>query len=1739
MNAAQLPGEPLSGTVPPTLPALFTAQADRTPDAAAVLDGPRTLTYRDLARAAERTARFLRSQGVGPGSLVGVCLPRGAELIAALLGVWQAGAAYLPLDVGHPHERLRSLITQAGADLVVTTGALRGPLGEDGPRAVTTEELSAADEGAEAGPADTVTVDPSSLAYTIFTSGSTGAPKGVQITHEGIAGRIAWAVRAQRIAAGDRVLFKTSVGFDAAGWEIFAPLVSGASVVIAPDGTEKDAAALLTAVAAGGVTVLQVVPSVLRLLVEEPSWEGCGALRLLCSAGEPLHAELVQRVRALTGLAVEVWNTYGPTECSIDVTAHRADPAQTAGPVPIGRPLTGMRVLVLAADGSLAPKGVTGELYAGGAGVARGYAGRPDLTAERFVPDPYGPPGARLYRTGDLVRWNAAGLLEYQGRADGQLKVNGVRIEPGEIEAQLTSHPEVIGAAVVAFRPDGEEHRIGAAVTTRGELTPSDLRRFLRTRLPDSHVPSLFRTFDELPLTPNGKIDRKALAAALEEGDDLTGQGAYVAPRNAAEEKVAEVWATLLGREKISATDDFFALGGTSLQLTRLAARLRATGVTLSMRGLFSATTVAAQAELLGAQDGDSAPIPAVDRAGRLPLSSGQRRLWFLDRMNPGSREWVAPLILRLPAATTPDELGSALTALGGRHEALRTRYADEGGEPRQVIGAAHPVELRVVDTGREQLAERFEEQFARGFDLATGPLWRALLARIPGEDHVLLVTLHHIACDGWSTVVLERELQELCAAAREGREPQLPPVAVQYADYAAWQAGRQTEEFVAGELAHWSAALDGIAPLDLPADRPRPAERDPRGAVVPVRVEPELAAAVEELSRRNAATPFMTLLTAFATVLARQTGRWDVPVGTPVAGRTRQELSGTVGFFLNSLVVRCGLGAELSFEEALGRVRAAATAAFAHQELPFDRLVDEVQPERDLSRTPLYQVAFDMHSEGVTSIATDAADLRAFAEAWTVAKTDLSVFIGRSADGSLEGVLEYAVSLFDEATVVRVREQFIRLLEEVTVDPSARLAEVPLLSDAEQRLIRTEWNASAADFGDATVCARFEEQAARTPEAPAIGFAGDVVTYAQLDARANQIAHHLRASGVGPGAVVGVLLDRGPNLVASLLGVWKAGAAYVPIDPSYPAERIASMLDSAGAATALTHSAYADRFGDGVDLVLVDLHGSAIDARPRTALPRTDDGDALAYVIFTSGSTGRPKGVAVTHRGLANHVAWAARDLASRGTRGAPLFSSVAFDLVVPNLWAPLVTGQRVHTIAQDTDTADLARELVAAGPFSFIKLTPGHLEVLAARLTADEAAHLAPVLVVAGEALTRTTVERWRALAPDTDLVNEYGPTEASVGTCVFPVPSGESGEVMPIGRPLPNMTMYVLDARLALAPIGVPGELYVGGTGVARGYAGRPDLTAERFVPDPYGPAGARLYRTGDLARTRPDGAVEFLGRLDDQVKIRGYRIEPGEIQTVVAEHPAVREAVVVARQTPAGDQQLVAYYVPREDADVTPAEDLTAHCAARLPPYMHPDHYVPLAEIPLNANGKTDRRALPSPDASDAAAPAGRIAPRTPTEERIAEIWTELLSVEPGVTDSFFHSGGNSILAIRLISRIQEEFDIDFTVRAVFEGPTVAQLAVAVEDAVRAEIEAGLDEEELPVPSGPEDLDDPSESEDPSGLADPSDPEDLVDPDDPSGFSGRPAGLDEPSGLAAPSALPSQAINGLAPVKEFTA
>ncbi|MCX5375326.1 non-ribosomal peptide synthetase [Streptomyces sp. NBC_00091] len=1634
-----------------TLAEVVARRAAWTPDATAVLtaDGA-AHTYADLDARARRLAELLRRRGVVRESLVGVHLHRGLDLVVTLLAVWKAGAAYVPLEPSLPAERLEWMAGDADLTLLVTATATGDTL-----FGVPAVGLAEQRETLAALPADApdTYAEPDGVAYAVYTSGSTGRPKGVLVTHEGIANRVQWSVREHGIAAGDRVLQKTTTGFDAAAWEVFAPLVSGATLVLAPVGAERDPAALVASAAEHDVTVLQVVPSVLRLLVDEPGWQDITTLRLLFSAGEPLHAELCRRALARTGSdGLHIWNTYGPTECSIDITAQPYDTEQASGPVPIGRPLDGMRVLVLDGNGRPVPVGVPGELYAAGAGVARGYLGRPGLTAERFVPDPYGPPGSRLYRTGDLVRWRTDRTLEYRGRADDQVKVNGVRIEPGEVASALLEHPQTEAAVVVAAPAPGGGHRLVAYTVTADGRAPQDWRGFLAARLPAALVPAQLIPLTGLPLTANGKVDRGALPDPAPELH--AGPADRVAPRTEEERAVAQVWTRLLGVAEPAVHDDFFQLGGTSLVLTRLAAGLRElSGGEIELAALFTASTLEAQARLLAEASADR-PIVSVPRDGVLPLSFGQQRLSFLDQLNPGGSEWVSPLLITLPEGARTEHVQQALDLLEARHEALRTRFPADAAERGPRIAEPAAVALTETTIARSGLGDLLADRFAQGFDLADGPLWRAALVRFEDGAPLLVVTIHHIACDGWSSVILEREFTELHTRLAAGLAPQLPEPTHGYVDYAAWQRGRLTDERLAADLAHWREALAGHTPLALPTDHRRPAERDHHGAVVPLTIPASVARPLTELGRTHGATLFMTLLTAFATLLARHSGEHDVVVGTPVVGRTRPETENLVGFFLNSLPLRCDLSGGLTFAEALDRVRATTLEAFAHQELPFDRLVEEVQEGRDPSRTPVYQAAFDLLDAELTTAGVDFTDLADLAGSWRIAKTDLSLFLRPRHDGAVAGVLEFATSLFETATVERLAGRLLRLIEQAVQAPDTRLADFDLLTAGERHRQLVEWNEGAgqtvADPADVTVLELFEARAAQDPGAIALTGAREM-TFGALDGAANQLAHRLRGSAASTESVVGVLLDRGPEQLTAFLAAWKTGGGYLPLDPEHPAERIAAMLADAGAGVLVTSAEHGARLAPVFpgELVVVDRDHDLLGALPTSPPPRRLDPRATAYVIFTSGSTGRPKGVRVEHRGLANHVAWAARDLAARGSGGAALFSSTAFDLVVPNLYAALVAGQPLHLLPADLDLAHLGAALTAHAPYSFLKLTPGHLEILSQQLTDEQAAGLAEVVLVAGEAFPGEAASRWLTLLGPGRLVNEYGPTECSVGTCVHPVDAPVEGTV-PIGRPLPGLSMYVLDGELRPVPLGAVGELYVGGTGVGRGYTGRPALTAERFLPDPYGAPGDRFYRSGDLARQLPDGTVEFLGRIDHQIKIRGHRIEPGEIEAVLTAHPAVREAVVLAGRA------LTAYAVPADGSRLPDSAELTAHCARTLPEYMIPSAFAELTAIPLTANGKLDRAALPDP-AADAGQAKERTAPRDIVEERIAAIWTGLLGAEPDMDEDFFTGGGNSILGIRLISGIQNEFQVALPLRALFEGPTVARLARAVEAQVQAELD----------------------------------------------------------------------------------
>ncbi|WP_345218300.1 amino acid adenylation domain-containing protein [Streptomyces cremeus] len=1452
---------------------------------------------------------------------------------------------------------------------------------------------------------------------------------------------------------------------------------------------ERDPAALLRAVADTGATVLQVVPSVLRLLVEQPGWADCGALRLLLSAGEPLDAALCARVREL--LPVEIWNTYGPTECSVDATAHRYDPLQRAGTVPIGRPLDGMRAHVVDADGNLVPDNVPGELLIGGPGVARGYAGRPALTAERFVPDPFGPPGSRAYRTGDLVRPGRDGVLRFVGRADDQIKINGVRIEPAEVTAALLRDPRTAAAHVLAERGDDGRYRLVAHVVAAPGSAPTvaELRHRLGALLPPVMIPAAFVQLAALPLTENGKVDRSALPAA--QNGHGTGR-THAPPRTPAEHLVAETWAELLGTEAagvrtgpgtppalIGVDDDFFALGGHSLLLARLAARLtERSGVPVAVHALFGSLRLADQAALIdsGGSGADVPPpvLPSDRTAGPvpgLPLSYGQRRLWFLEQLNPRSPEYVLPVVVPLGRRAEPGALRAALGDLAARHEILRTRYAGHEGELRQLVAppgdTAVPDGFEVLEGPAEKVADAVGARIRQGFSLDAGAPWRALLLRDAGPEatDVLMLLLHHIAADGQSVPVLRDDLLTLYGARARGGAAVLPELPVQYADFAAWQHawldGLRTES----ELAHWRGKLAGATYLSLPVDRPRPAVRDARGAVVGFRVPAEVAAPVVAAGRLRGASEFMSLFAFFAVLAGRFGNTDDVMVGAPVAGRARPELDGLVGFFVNTLVLRTDLSGDPTTGELLDRVRAGALDAFAHQHLPFERLVDDLAPERDLSRTPLVSVLFDV--TGVEGVAGGARELELderFAGVWQAAKFDQTWTLRAAPDGSYDGTVEYATALFREETVRAATRCFVHLLRG-GADMDLPLSALDLLPPDEHAALLAR---DPRPEPVRTVPERIAEQAARTPGAVAVTDArGGSLTYRALLEGAGRLAHRLRAAGIGEGDVLGLALPRGCGLLVGALGAWQAGAAFLPLDPAHPEQRLAGQCTDAGAVAVLTDGAFPAGGAAGLPVLDVVADAALIEAQPAAAPVVRRRGEDAAYVVFTSGSTGRPKGVVVGHEAFANRIAWTVSGQGLDASDRVLHKTRFGFDAAGLELFAPLVAGGTVVMAAPDAER-DPAALLHAAseGAVTVLQLVPSVLRVLLELPDWPPLPALRQVWL-AGEPLDAEGVVRLRERAR-VQVWNTYGPTECAVDVTAHPVSAGQRAGRVPIGRALPNLRLRLLDRAGRLAPDGVPGELLVGGTGLARGYAGRPDLTAERFVPDPYGPPGARLYRTGDLVRRRADGELEFTGRMDDQVKVNGVRIEPGEVEAALASHPGVREAVVSARELASGGHTLIAYYLPAsggsggEPGPEPASAELARHCRTVLPAALVPGAFVRLDAFPLNPNGKLDRAALPEPAAVGAS--EERTPPSGPLEEALAAVFGELLDVpEPGAHAGFFALGGNSLLAIRLISAVQREFDVELPLRAVFEGPTVAQLAAAVESAIRAEVDALSDDE----------------------------------------------------------------------------
>jgi amino acid adenylation domain-containing protein len=1646
---------------------LVEAQAALVPEATAVICGDEAVSYATLDARANELADSLIAAGVGPDVRVAVAIERSPALIIALLATWKAGGAYVPLDPAYPTARLAFMLEDSGAQVLLTEESVRARL----PRTpLCTLSVEAVLAGDNRPPTERLprAVSPDSLAYVLYTSGSSGRPKGVQITHRALGAFLTAMRRAPGLEPTDRLLAVTTLSFDIAALELWLPLTTGATVILAAGTDIRDGRQLAAVITRQRPTLMQATPALWRLLLEA-GWRNEKGLRVLVG-GDALPADLA---RALVELAPAVWNLYGPTETTIWSTAHRV--REVGASVPIGRPIANTRCYVLDEQGQPTPIGAAGELFVGGHGVARGYLGRPDLTAERFVPDPFsGEIGARLYSTGDRVRYRADGELEFLGRRDHQVKVRGVRIELGEIETALLSHPAVRQAVVLARNDAGNARLVAYVVidsATHGVVLPDsvDLRTHLASMLPEAIIPTAYVVLTTLPLTPNGKIDRAALPTPA-----VAHTREPLAPRDALEEVVAGVWATVLQQPRISVDDDFFVLGGHSLVAMQVSARLHDTlGVPVPVRWLFEAPTVAALTERLGAcvvrdteagaaaREAAARAIAPVPRAQPLPLSFAQERLWFLDQLLGTSPAYNMPGAIVLTGRLDVAALAGALSALVARHEPLRTRLVAEAGVPAQVIATPAPVDLPVLDLRDETdraaaVADRIRVEAGAPFDLARDLPLRVQLLREADDRWTLLLTAHHTAADGWSVSILVRELSVLYAAHLAGEPARLPALTVQYADFAVWQRGWLAGDRLNRLVAYWRTQLAGVPDsLELPTDRPRRAQPTQRGATVELDIDAPLTAALQALTRSAGATLFMTLLTAWATLVSRWSGQSDLVIGSPVANRATPAVEPLIGCFVNTLALRVASMGRPSFRTLLARVRQTCLEAYAHQDLPFETLVEALALPRTRVREPLVQVLFVLQNTPGATLDLPGLSFALAPQESPGSKFDLTLTITER-DNGLQAALEYATDLFDRSTIERLAGQFVEVLRTAVALPDVPLADRDLLPASERQQLLVDWNATTASVPDATVHQLIEAQVVRTPDAPAVIIKNESLSYATLNARANQLAHALIAAGVGPDVRVAIALDRSPSLIIALLATWKAGGAYVPLDPAHPSARLAFLLADADARILLTETSVRARLPQPrIRTWCLDAEAPDLATRPTHNPTQPTDPAQLAYVIYTSGSTGSPKGVAMPHAPLVNLVRWQ-RSATPHGPARTLQYASVGFDVSVQEITATLASGGRLVPIGEEArrDGDALLHVLVDQAPEQLFL----PYAVLAA--VCDTARHtgrsLGAVRAVftAGEQLKITPAIAQQFEGCGARLYNQYGPTETHVVTAfALDAEAAQWPELPPIGRPIANTRCYVLDAEGQPTPIGVPGELFIGGVSLARGYLGRPDLTAERFIPDPIsGELGARLYATGDRVRYRADGELEFLGRRDHQVKVRGVRVELGEIEAALLAHPAIRETVVLARME-SGDARLVAYVVlaPATDSGLpATTADLRAHLAATLPDALVPTAYVVLPALPLTPNGKVDRTALPAPEAARA---SEAMAPRDALEEIVAGVWATVLR-QPAVSvdDDFFALGGHSLRAMQVTARLHDALGVPVPVRWIFDAPTVAALASRLRPAV---------------------------------------------------------------------------------------
>jgi amino acid adenylation domain-containing protein len=1645
-----------------TLPALIEAQSTRTPDSTALIFQDQELTYAELNGRANRLAHLLIGLGAGPESLIGIALERTPELVIALLAVLKAGAAYVPLDPKYPHARLSSMFADADPLIVLTSKGSQPALPPDWISRIlildSAEAESRLNREPSHDPDDAERISPllpQHPAYIIYTSGSSGKPKGVQIQHSNAVTLSLWAGEVFTEEEWNGVLASTSIAFDLSIFELFATLVHGGTVILADSAID-----LPYLPAKEKVRLVNTVPSAAQSLLEVN-----GLPREVVTvnlAGEALKNSLVQDLYR-TGHVQRVYNLYGPSEDTTYSTFSFCQPGSDQQ-VMIGVPIWNTRGYVLDAALEPVPTGVPGELYLAGAGVARGYLRQPGLTAQRFLADPHGDPGTRMYRTGDLVRWRHDGVLEYLGRVDDQVKIRGFRIELGEIETALAKHPAIGQAAVIAREDRRGQKQLAAYVVSRegAELIIADLRRYLSTILPEYMIPSAFVQLQVMPLTVNGKLDKRSLPAPQSSPRNCR------QPRTWQEQVLVDLFAGVLDLKQVGIDDNFFDIGGHSLLATRLISRVRAVlDIELTIPTVFSAPTVAELAKCLDQAERARPVLRPMPRPENIPLSYAQRRLWFLQYLEGRSATYNIAFTLQLQGPLNVEALAAALKDVVERHESLRTIFPEHEGKPSQfILNAQYDHQLLQLEEASEaELDSLVQKAAGYRFDLQKEIPFRTWLFCAGKQKHVLLILLHHIVADGWSMAPLARDLAAAYAARIVHQSPAWPVLPVHYADYTLWQREllgdeADPESAIARQSMYWMQSLADLPEeMDLPYSFPRPTVNSYRGEVLTFRINAAVHQKLLLLAQEAQASLFMVLQAALAVLLHHLGAGDDIVMGSPIAGRTDSALDDLIGFFVNTLVLRTNLSGNPAFRELLTRVRQSDLLAYTHQDLPFERLVEILNPPRSLARHPLIQVMLALQNNVDADFKFSGLNVTTMSVDTRTAKLDLTFSFeeqresGRTPAGMVLN-LEYAYDVFDRATAETIGNRMLRVLDEVVADPSRPVAQIHNLSPQEQRQITEDWNKTAHPLLNNTVPKLLNIQAMATPNAAAVVHNGRQLTYSQLNQQANRLAHYLIKAGAGPEMIVGVSMPRSLEMVIALIAVTKAGAAYLPLDPEYPRERVALMVEQAAPVCVITTRSLTAQLPRSSPLLVID-DAEVIDMIAAQPCCHPEDTDLSrpilpnnpAYIIFTSGSTGTPKGIVMEWCSLANLLSWQkARFAGSPGGRVVQ-FNAISSDVSIREILSTLITGKCLYMVDAGIrlDPPEFLKWLNEQG---INELLAPHLAIEALAAVTREQGVEVPTLTEiaqAGEAFRLTENIRYFSRTPGRQLRNHYGPAETHV--CIaYDVPQiwDEAMHIAPIGRPIWNIQVYVLDSGLEPVPAGVAGELYIAGIGLARGYLGRPELTAQRFVANPFGPPGSRMYRSGDVARWRADGVLEFLRCADDQLKIRGFRIEPGEIESLLVQHPSVAQAAVIAREHRDGVKYLLGYVVATAGKAPISA-DLRRYLAEHLPHYMVPDAIIELPKLPLTTNGKLDKRALPAPEFCV----QSNRTPQTPEEEILAGLFAEVLDVEEvGPDSNFFDLGGHSLLAIQFVSRIHSVLLVDVPVREVFKNPTPAKFSVAM-------------------------------------------------------------------------------------------